>query len=145
MCFDFQYHFVWNISHSKKKWVKYDKKSVYWSSLTGYCRLSDFNETWIFSTVSEKYWNIKFYKIKSSGSRVFPCGRNDGWTWRSLETLFAILGKAAIHSNNPLVIHNLCSWNKFVCAAESSWFFTVTGLWYWVDNLCKCWYWRGFV
>ena len=28
--------FIWNISHSKKKWARYDKKNVYWSS----CRVS---------------------------------------------------------------------------------------------------------
>jgi hypothetical protein len=25
MCFDFIYSFVWNISHPKKKWARYDK------------------------------------------------------------------------------------------------------------------------
>jgi len=40
---------------------------------------------------------------------------------------------------------DLCSWNRLVCVADSSWFFTVTGLWYWVDNLCECWYWMGFM
>jgi len=40
---------------------------------------------------------------------------------------------------------DLYRWNPFVCAADSSCFFTVTGLWYWVDNLYKCWYWRGFM
>jgi len=37
--------FVWNISHSKKKWAKYDK-NVYWSS----CKVPDCNEPWILST-----------------------------------------------------------------------------------------------
>ena len=41
--------------------------------------LSQFNETWIFSTVfSEKYWNIKFHENLPSGSRVVPCGRKYG-------------------------------------------------------------------
>ena len=40
--------------------------------------LSDYNETWIFSTdFRKKSSNIKFYKNPSSGSGVFPCGRTD--------------------------------------------------------------------
>jgi hypothetical protein len=39
--------------------------------------LSDFNETWIFSTYFEKYSNIKFHENPSSGSRVVPCGQTD--------------------------------------------------------------------
>jgi hypothetical protein len=30
LCSDFLYNFVWNISHSKKNWAKYDK-NVYMS------------------------------------------------------------------------------------------------------------------
>ena len=36
------------------------------------------------------------------------------------------------------VVAILCSWNTSVCAADSSWFCTVTGLWYWVAVLCEC-------
>jgi hypothetical protein len=57
--------------------------------------LSDFNETWIFSTDFRKSWNIIFYENPSGGSRVFPCGRKDGEAWRSWQSLFAILLKAA--------------------------------------------------
>ena len=32
----------------------------------------------------------------------------------------------------------LCTCNMFVCAADSSCFFTVTGLWYWVADWYKC-------
>ena len=28
MCFDFLYKFPWNISHSKKNWVRYDQKCI---------------------------------------------------------------------------------------------------------------------
>ena len=35
--------------------------------------LSDFNETWIFSTYFKKYSNINFHENPSRGSRVFPC------------------------------------------------------------------------
>ena len=42
-------NFVWIISHSKKKWARYDK-NVHWSSCKVPFCLSDFKETWIFST-----------------------------------------------------------------------------------------------
>jgi hypothetical protein len=45
--------------------------------------LWDLNQTWIFSTYFRQNLNIKFYKNPSSGSRVVPCGRSDGQTWRS--------------------------------------------------------------
>ena len=32
--------------------------------------------------IFEKYKNIKFHENPSSGSRVVPCGGNDGKTWR---------------------------------------------------------------
>ena len=41
--------------------------------------LSDFNETWILLTFSKKHSNIKFHENPSSGSRVVPCGRTDGY------------------------------------------------------------------
>ena len=39
--------------------------------------LSDFNETWILSTIFEKNTHMKFHENPSSGSRVIPCGRTD--------------------------------------------------------------------
>ena len=39
--------------------------------------LSDFNESGIFSMYFRKINNIKFYKIPSSGSRVFLCRKTD--------------------------------------------------------------------
>jgi len=33
--------------------------------------------------IFEKYSNIKFHENPFIGSRVFPCGRTDGQTWRS--------------------------------------------------------------
>jgi hypothetical protein len=41
--------FVWNISHYKKNWAKYD-----WSSWKYPLALSDFNKTWIFLTEFKK-------------------------------------------------------------------------------------------
>ena len=49
--------------------------------------LSDFNETWTFSTVFfffEKYSSVKFMKVRPVGAELFHVGgRMDGQTWRS--------------------------------------------------------------
>jgi len=46
-CFDF----VWNISHSKKNWARYDQKCTYIGLHVKYpLFFSDFNETWILMT-----------------------------------------------------------------------------------------------
>ena len=37
--------------------------------------LSDVDESWIFPTISKKYWSIKFHENPSSGSRVVPWRR----------------------------------------------------------------------
>jgi hypothetical protein len=42
--------------------------------------LSDFNETWIFSTDFRKSSNIKFHQSPSSGRRVVPCEQTEGRT-----------------------------------------------------------------
>jgi len=42
--------------------------------------LSDFNETWIISTVSRKVLKYQVSLSPSSGSRVVPCGQTDGRT-----------------------------------------------------------------
>jgi hypothetical protein len=41
--------FVWNISHSKKNWVRYVQKTSIGLHVKYRLFLSDFNETWIFS------------------------------------------------------------------------------------------------
>jgi hypothetical protein len=52
--------------------------------------LSDFNESWIFSTDFQKYSNIKCNENTSNGTWVFPCGWKDEWTWRSRQSLSEI-------------------------------------------------------
>ena len=68
--------FVWNISHSKMYIGLRIKHSLF---------LSDFNETWIFSTYFGKCSNIKFHENPFRGSRVVPCGQMGGKTDRQEE------------------------------------------------------------
>jgi hypothetical protein len=95
MCFDFSYNFCvcWNISHSNNNaaWCYHKctdmglhvKYRLFWS---------DFNETGVFCRqFSKKVSNS--VKNPSGESRVVPCG-SDGQTWRSQQSLFAILRKA---------------------------------------------------
>jgi hypothetical protein len=69
--------FVWNISHSTKKWARYDVKNVYWYS----CKVPIIVRTWMKLEVSwqifKKYSNIKYHKNPPSGSQVVPCGQTD--------------------------------------------------------------------
>ena len=69
--------FVWNISHSKKNWARYDKNCILvfvWC--TGYCChiLMKLEFSW---QIFEKHSNIKFHENPPSESRVVPCGRTD--------------------------------------------------------------------
>ena len=80
MCFDFLYNF-WVIL--KRNSVRYVHK--YYIGLHVKCPLflSDFKETWIFSTdFLEKNLHIKFHQKPSSRSPVVPCGRTDRQTHR---------------------------------------------------------------
>jgi hypothetical protein len=62
--------------------------------------MSDFNETWIFSTVFRKYSNIKFHENPFSGSRVVPCGQKDGRTdMKKLIVVFRISADAPIQES----------------------------------------------
>ena len=75
--------FVWNISHSKKKWARCGKKCilVFMCSILYSCPVLMKLE---FSPqIFVKYSNIEFHANPSSGSRVVPRGRTDGQTWRS--------------------------------------------------------------
>ena len=49
MSFDFLYSFVWNISHSKKKWSRYDQKCKIDIHVKYPLLFSDFHENWNFS------------------------------------------------------------------------------------------------
>jgi hypothetical protein len=71
--------FVWNISHSKKKWARYNYKRLWYS-----CKVSDSCQILVKLELSrqtfEKYLHIKFNENQTRGSRVVPCGLIDGRT-----------------------------------------------------------------
>jgi len=85
--------FVWNISHSKKKWAIFYKKLInvfIWSTLYSCPILMAFEFS---EHIFEKSSNIKFHENPSSGNRVVPCGWTDEQTWRSSYSLFEMLRK----------------------------------------------------
>jgi hypothetical protein len=69
--------FVWNISHSKKNWVRYDQKPYIGLHVKYPLFLSEFNETWIFWRIFEKYFNIKFQEIHPVGAELFQMDSHD--------------------------------------------------------------------
>ena len=98
VCFDFLYKFVSNIFHSKKKWARYDQIYIYiyYSSCKVPFILILFKETLVFSTDFRKIlkyhisWKSIMWKPSCS---VGMEGQSDGKTWRSQQSLFAILRK----------------------------------------------------
>ena len=82
----FATNFVWNIYHTKKKWVRYDHKciSFFTQSTCYYCQiLMKLEKRQIF----EKYSNIKFHENSSSGSRVL-CGMMEAQTDRQIWEIY---------------------------------------------------------
>jgi len=63
--------FVWNISHSRNNWGRYDQKCI--SGFMYACQISIQPEySW---QIFEKYTNMKFNVNPFVGSWVVPCGR----------------------------------------------------------------------
>ena len=71
--------FVWSISYSKKKWARYDQKCKLVLKLSTRHSLSDFNETWNFSTVFRKMLKYKI-SCKSAQWAQSCFMRTDGRT-----------------------------------------------------------------
>ena len=75
--FWFSLQHVWNISHSMKKWVRYEKCTTC-LRVKYPLFLSDFNETWIFWTDFPKILKCKIsWKSILCGSRVVACRWTD--------------------------------------------------------------------
>ena len=77
----FSTNFVWNISHCKKHSTSYCHKceNVLMLNIRCYCRIIiklEFSQQ-----IFEESSTTKFLQNSSNDSRVFPCGRADGWTW----------------------------------------------------------------
>ena len=73
--------FVWNIYHSKKKWARYDQKSIWvfmWSTLYACPVLKKIEFS---RQIFEKQSNTKLHENPFSGSRLVPCVRTDRRTW----------------------------------------------------------------
>jgi hypothetical protein len=85
----FSTNFVQNISHSKKKWARYDKKKYIGLHVKYRLFLSDFNETCIFSTDFSINTQISnFMKIRPVAAESFHAGRQtDGLVPCTIETL----------------------------------------------------------
>ena len=62
---------LWNISHSKKNWARYDKKCTL-VLCNCHLFLSDFNEPWVFFDKFSKNPQISnFIKIRPVGAELF--------------------------------------------------------------------------
>ena len=93
--------FVWNISHSKRNWVRYGHKCIR-SSGNVIIILVLFNETCISSTDFRKTFK---YQITWKCVHWEPrCSkRKDRQTWQSYQSLFAILRKRLHWIRQPII------------------------------------------
>jgi hypothetical protein len=74
---EFSTTFVWNISHSKRKWAGCDQKCLFvFMSSTRYSR-QILMKVECSRQISDKLSNISFHKNSCSRSRALPYGRTD--------------------------------------------------------------------
>jgi hypothetical protein len=74
-----------NISHSKKKWVRYDKKCILVFILSILYSFPIVIKREFSGQIFEKSSDIQCHENPTSGTRVVPCGRTDGQTDRNDE------------------------------------------------------------
>ena len=90
------YNFVWNVSHSKKNWERYDHKMHVGLHVKYPLFLPDFNKTWILSTYFRKNTQI-------SRKSVHADGRTDGRTdRRTMKLTVAFLNFAKAPETNTV-------------------------------------------
>jgi len=69
---------VWNIAHSKKKWVRYDQKhTLVFMQTTRYSRQILMKLEFPQHIKKKKYSNIIFHEDMYFGSYSVPCGQMD--------------------------------------------------------------------
>jgi len=76
--------FVWNISHCKMNWTRYDHKYTFWSSCTVHHSCPILMNMEVSRQILEKFSNIKFNKNPNSGKRDV---RYDGLTDRQKDSV----------------------------------------------------------
>jgi hypothetical protein len=123
--------FLWNISHSKKNWTRYHYKCTY-IHVNFPLLLSDFNETWIFSTDFRKVLKYQIsWKSFQWGAELFHADGQTDMTkvivdlrsfsktpkknWKSLVMVIMLLGKLNYFS--PYL--PVCLYPRLSTAAES--------------------------
>jgi len=69
--------FDWHISHSKKKWARYNKKCILVFMYSNCHSCQTLMKLEYSQHIFKKYLTIKYHKNLSSGSWVVPCRRTD--------------------------------------------------------------------
>jgi hypothetical protein len=73
--------FLWNLSHSKNKWVRYDQKYIFIFMLSSPYSCQILMKILFSRHIVDKYSTIKFHENPPSGSQVVPCR----WTDRQMD------------------------------------------------------------